>query len=230
MAESTQGSNGAIRIIPYERRFERDLIEICWRTGFMGESLEGLGRFDDRKLFALRFVLQFPRTWPGTCWVAVMGEKGSERAVGYIVGTVDAKAQAQAAKSLLAWRWRLLLRLYTVSWWRYPESFRQSHSFGGSKAREVWADPEYREADYPACLHMNLLPDCQGQGAGTRLMRALLDELKKRGVPGIHLGTSDLNVKAVPFYKKMGFKLVRETEGEFWSGVRAHGLDFALKI
>ena len=224
------GTVEPIRVIPYERRFERDLVEICWRTGLMGETLEGTGRFEDRKLFALRFVLQFPRTWPDTCWVAVRGEAGRERAVGYIVGTVDAKAQARAAKSFFGWRWRILLRLYALTWWRHPESFRQSRSFGGSRAREIWADPEYRETDYPACLHMNLLPDCQGQGAGTRLMAALIEELRRRGVPGLHLGTSDRNVKAVPFYKKMGFRLVRETEGEFWKGAPAHGLDFALRL
>ena len=219
-----------IRVVPYERRFEADLVEICWRTGFMGESLEGTGRFEDRRLFGLLFVLQFPRTWPDTCWVAVKGPKGGERAVGYIVATTDASAQARAAGSLLAWRLRPLLRALLVSSWLHPESFRQFLAFGRSRAKELWLDPDYRETDYPACLHMNLLPDCQGQGAGTRLMEALLSELRRRQISGIHLGTSERNAKAIPFYKKMGFKLVRESEGEYWTGAKARGLDFALKL
>jgi len=220
----------AIRVMPYERRFEGDLVEICWRTGLMGESLEGTGRFEDRRLFGLLFVLQFPRSWPETCWVAVRGEADRERAVGYIVGTVDAAAQARASRSLVAWHWRILFRAFLWSSWRHPESFRQLLAFGRSKAKTLWTDPDYRQADYPACLHMNLLPDCQGQGLGTRLMGTFLDELRRRGVGGVHLGTSDRNLKALPFYKKMGFRPVRESEGEFWIGAPAHGLDFALKL
>ena len=219
-----------IRVVPYERRFEGDLVDICWRTGLMGESLEGTGRFEDRRLFGLLFVLQFPRSWPETCWVAVRGEAGRERAVGYIVGAVDAAAQARASRSLVAWRWRILLRAFLVSSWRHPESFRQLRAFGRAKSKTLWVDPDYRPTDYPACLHMNLLPDCQGQGVGSRLMGAFLEGLRRRGVGGVHLGTSDRNHKAVPFYKKMGFKLVRESEGEFWLGAPAHGLDFALKL
>lgn len=218
-----------LRVVPYERRFERDLVEICWRTGFMGESLEGLGRFEDRRLFALLFVLQFPRSWPELVWVAVQGEPGRERAVGYIVGAADAAAQARAA-ARLSWRWRILARALLISSWRHPESFRQLLGFGRAEGRILWEEEGYRREDYPACLHINLLPECQGRGAGGRLMEALLAELRRRNIGGVHLETSDRNLKALPFYRKLGFRLVREAEGEFWAGAPARGLEFALSL
>lgn len=223
-----KGSDISVR--PYEGRFAKDLVEVCWRTGLMGESLEGTGRFEDRKLFGLLWLRQYLHSWPELAWIAVRPEGGRERAVGYIISAPDATRQARDFGRLAGWRWRIVLRLFGVSLWRYPESFRQTLAFARGNFRELWADPAYLPDDYPANLHMNLLPDCQGRGVGTRLMETLLAELERRGLPGVHLGTSDRNIKALPFYEKMGFRRVREVEGESWIGLPAKGIDYALAL
>jgi hypothetical protein len=41
-------------------------------------------------------------------------------------------------------------------------------------------------------------------------MEKLENHLKKNRIKGVHLGTSDKNVKAVPFYYKMGYSLIYE--------------------
>jgi ribosomal protein S18 acetylase RimI-like enzyme len=58
-------------------------------------------------------------------------------------------------------------------------------------------------AEYPAHLHVNLLPRAQGQGAGRHLLETLFDALT--GVPGIHLGVSSGNEGAAAFYTRLGF-------------------------
>ena len=49
--------------------------------------------------------------------------------------------------------------------------------------------------EFPAHLHIDLLPHVQGHGLGGALIGILLDELRSRGVPGIHLGVSSTNAR-----------------------------------
>jgi GNAT superfamily N-acetyltransferase len=64
--------------------------------------------------------------------------------------------------------------------------------------------------DYPAHLHIDMLPCLQGKGLGRALMDKLFSELKSKGVPGCHLGVSASNQGAVGFYKKLGFTVLKE--------------------
>ncbi len=63
-------------------------------------------------------------------------------------------------------------------------------------------------AKYPAHLHINVLPVCQGKGTGTELMNSLKDELKKCGVKGLMLSCAADNDGAIRFYKRNGFKVL----------------------
>ena len=63
-------------------------------------------------------------------------------------------------------------------------------------------------ADYPAHLHIDLLPEAQGRGLGRRLMETLCAELSRQAVPGIHLGVSQNNTRAIAFYQKTGFSVL----------------------
>jgi GNAT superfamily N-acetyltransferase len=59
--------------------------------------------------------------------------------------------------------------------------------------------------DYPAHLHIDLLPRLQGQGLGRQLIDTLLDALRQRGVPGLHLSMDAANLGARAFYDRLGF-------------------------
>jgi ribosomal protein S18 acetylase RimI-like enzyme len=65
---------------------------------------------------------------------------------------------------------------------------------------------------YPAHLHIDILEEYQNQGYGSKLMNALFDELKSRGVPGVMLGTSAHNKGAIRFYERLGFKILVKTK------------------
>ena len=74
--------------------------------------------------------------------------------------------------------------------------------------------PEPYDA-YPSHLHIDLLPRAHRQGHGGRMMRELMDRLRSKGSPGVHLGMSASNYRAYRFYTKLGFaELTRTGEGE----------------
>jgi predicted GNAT family N-acyltransferase len=63
---------------------------------------------------------------------------------------------------------------------------------------------------------MAILQAWRGQGVGTRVLAACLDECRKKGVASIVL---DAQVSAIPFYKKAGFMV---TSDEFTDAGIAH--------
>ena len=58
---------------------------------------------------------------------------------------------------------------------------------------------------YPAHVHIDLLPRAQGRSLGKKMMGILLDELRRRGLSGVHLGVGTVNARAQTFYRKLGF-------------------------
>jgi GNAT superfamily N-acetyltransferase len=65
---------------------------------------------------------------------------------------------------------------------------------------------EFSDPRFPAHVHIDLLPEVRGAGAGGRLMRRWLDSLRERGVPGCHLQKFAENVGATAFFEACGFR------------------------
>lgn len=62
--------------------------------------------------------------------------------------------------------------------------------------------------NYPAHLHIDVLPEYQNVHAGSRLMNHLLDHLKKNNICGICLGVSATRPQAIHFYIKNHFEIL----------------------
>jgi ribosomal protein S18 acetylase RimI-like enzyme len=97
-------------------------------------------------------------------------------------------------------------RAQTVhSWYHHPDYFC----------------PEPYDA-YPSHLHIDLLERAQGRGFGRQMMDRVMDRLRRRGSPGVHLGVSVRNEPAIGFYRRLGFRvLVRvgtDTDGVLYMG------------
>jgi GNAT superfamily N-acetyltransferase len=60
-------------------------------------------------------------------------------------------------------------------------------------------------ADYPAHLHIDLLPAYQRSGHGRKMIVTLLGALHDAGAPGAHLGVLAANTPARAFYHRVGF-------------------------
>ena len=66
---------------------------------------------------------------------------------------------------------------------------------------------------YPAHLHIDLLPRVQGVGLGRAMMETLFESLRAREVTGIHLDVGEDNHRAIAFYRHLGFvELSRGTD------------------
>jgi GNAT superfamily N-acetyltransferase len=61
-------------------------------------------------------------------------------------------------------------------------------------------------AEYPAHLHIDLLPEWQGKGWGRGLMEAFLRGVHAAGAAKVHLGMVPTNVRARAFYDRLGFR------------------------
>ncbi len=191
---------------------DKDAIEdICYRTGYMGEDLSGLEQFNDRILFAALFCQYYILYEKQHCFVAVDTEKN--KVVGYILGTPDTKSQRR--KVTFAMGWRIALRILSVTIWKYPESLKAVlHFIGGFEP----SSDDFIYTQYPAHLHINILPDYQKSGIGKKLITAFEHHIQSFS-KGVHLITSNKNSKAIPFYRKMGYHLLKEKESKLWKGI-----------
>lgn len=60
---------------------------------------------------------------------------------------------------------------------------------------------------YPAHLHIDILPSHQGKGYGPKLLDAWENEMRKLGIRGCHLGMDPANQAAGRFYKRQGWEI-----------------------
>ena len=112
-----------------------------------------------------------------------------------------------------------------VEWWRaevtpgfrakYPRTAPPSadgrdeqwfHDVGYEPERMIATDVGLDLERFPAHLHIDLLPEAQGQGLGRALMRDAAARLVAEGVPGIHLVFDTANTGARAFYDRLGWR------------------------
>jgi ribosomal protein S18 acetylase RimI-like enzyme len=176
-------------IRPY-RPADRDaLYDICVRTADAGADARG--HYSDDDLMGDLFAVSYAHLEPDMAFVA---DDGHGRAVGYIVGTKDTPAFVE----------RFAAEWTPVAGPKYGD--------GEERDREMLRllhHPEHmlvaELADYPAHLHMNLLPAFQRQGHGRRLMEAFLAAANGAGAERVYLGMLTVNVQARAFYDRIGF-------------------------
>jgi len=134
-------------------------------------------------------------------------------AVGYVVGTADTKAYEGALEKV---------------WWpalreKHPLALKEAEEDGALKAGdksylEILHKPNLTPAPIltysPAHIHINILPSHQRRGYGRVLIGAAARHLRETwGVQRLWLGIDPKNGDARTFYKKIGFKDLREVNG-----------------
>ncbi|WP_438354051.1 GNAT family N-acetyltransferase [Microbacterium sp. CJ88] len=188
------------RIRPFRRGDEAALAQICLRTADAGGDATGI--FDDDRIWAEIFVLPYVARHPEFAFVI---ETDDGRVAGYIVGAPDTAA-------FETW--------FRDEWWpergaAWPrpevERSRQDGTLLYAYGRGPGAEPY--GAGYPAHLHIDLLPELQGQGWGRRLVDALVEALRAADVSGLHLVAAVENTGALAFYTRLGFTPLPSHEG-----------------
>lgn len=182
----------AAKIRKYEPGEEQVLYDICLLTGDSGRDASAQHR--DPNLLGAVFVGPYLRLAPEHALVGV----DDHGVAGYVLGVPDTRSfEAECERS----------------WWpplraEYPLGAFEEGTEDDRIVRLIHnppaAGPDVVER-YPAHLHIDLLPRLQGQGNGRRLLTTLLDGLAAAGAPGVHLGVSTANQRAIGFYRRMGF-------------------------
>lgn len=177
-------------IRPYRPSDADAVADVCIRTADAGGDASSL--YPDPSILPTIFAEPYLAFEPELGFVVDNGE----RAVGYILGTSDTPE---------------FVRRFRNEWLpkvadRFPlrASSDQMTRLLHDPERLLW--PEL--VPYPAHLHIDLLPEYQHSGFGRALIACFLAALAARGVPAVHLGMVNANVKARAFYDRLGFHVI----------------------
>jgi len=178
---------------------QADVYRVCLLTGNAGSDATGLYR--DNTVVADIYAGPYLALEPELSFV-VETDRGVE---GYVIATADTRRFVERYREL----W---LPGFAT---RHPRPAPASGTESGTalSVADEMTERGYRpegmlidEVDeFPAHLHINLLPSLQGQGLGRELIRTILAALRERGVTAVHLGVSPSNSAASAFYRRLGF-------------------------
>lgn len=173
---------------------DRDaLFDICLRTADAGGDARGI--YQDQELLPDIFAAPYVHLEPDLAFVL----DDSGQAVGYVVGTSDT---ARFIKDLRR------------AWLPLVGDRHPAPAGDPVTPDEIMADflhhPERLTVlpDHPAHLHIDLLPGYQGRGHGRALMNALFAGLRAAGAPRVYAAMVTTNVRARPFYDRLGFEVI----------------------
>lgn len=168
---------------------ENIISEICCNSRFAPIS-----EISYRELFSLRWATSYLKSYTSYCFVA----EEDKEVIGFIVSTPDTIEQERNYKEKYIPYIKSKIDKNDPDYKIYDHIDDSRNSLG-----------EFL-ASYPAHLHINLTSSCRGKGIGTKLMNAMINNLKKEGIPGVHLGVMEKNKNAVTFYIKNGFKELKK--------------------
>ncbi len=196
----------AFHIRPYMPADLPHLYRVCLLTGDSGADASQLYR--DPELLGHFYAAPYAVCEPDLTFV-LTDEQG---VCGYVLGCRDSFMFAAWMEA----HWLPPLRQ------KYPLPPENDTSRDAAMIRLIHKGyvPSSLSNEYPAHLHIDLLPRAQGQGLGRKLMEVFLNRLRELGIPGVHLGVGRRNVGAVAFYERMGFVRLLEFPWGYEYGLR----------
>ncbi|MBQ2759154.1 MAG: GNAT family N-acetyltransferase [Clostridia bacterium] len=180
-------------IRPYKEKDKENVRFVCLNS-------DGPDTFSDigREFLLTTYCDYYTEQEPVNCFVAT---DENDNAVGYIL----------CAENFDKFK-EIFIEEYTS---------RLSHSeFHCNESKKTVLMIEKFKDEYPAHLHIDLLPDYHRKGLGTLLMDALCTHLKAKGVKGIMLTLWCKNTNACRFYEKYGFNILENSGTEHAYGLK----------
>lgn len=168
---------------------------VCLKTGDYGKDGESFYS-DDPDALGRVFVGPYLLFEPEHSLVL----QDTQGICGYALGAFDSRAFY--ARYEADWRPRLCAQFPEpqgdpAKWTRSEQVYYAYHH------PDYYCPEPYEQ--FPSHLHIDLLPRVQGRGYGRRMMDLLMESLRLRGSPGVHLGMSVFNTPAFGFYQRLGF-------------------------
>ena len=186
------------------------LYEICLKTGDEGKDASAL--YNDPYLIGHYFAAPYLLFHEGICFVA----EYEHRPQGYILSVPDSAAFGQWMEE--QWLPPLRKRYLEHSPQARPEKEQWIINLMHKKQFPIDINDQPWIHDYPAHLHIDLLPAIQRKGIGQIFLNNLFSELIRQNVPGLSFGVGMQNAGAIQFYQKMGFSVLQEQEWGYVMG------------
>ena len=187
-----------LNIRPYHKTDLSSIYRICLLTGFNGH--DATPYLKDPDLVGHLFAAPYAIFEPSLCFVLTI----DFQLCGYVLGTSDSIMFNDTCEK----NWYPELRK------RYPlpneyEDTLEAHCLRYLHNKQTllkWTD------DYPAHLHIDILPIAQKKGYGSKLIKVFVNQLNCFKIKGVHLVVSKKNQNAIDFYKKVCFQELEELE------------------
>jgi ribosomal protein S18 acetylase RimI-like enzyme len=180
---------------------EPSAYRICLETGHHGQDGRPFYR-DDPDALGRIFVGPYLAFEPELSLIL----EDAEGICGYALGALDSRAFY--ARYETEWRPRLCAQFSAPE--GEPENWTPVQQLHHEYHHPEYFYPEPYDA-YPSHLHIDLLPRAQGRGHGRRMIEQVMDLMRGRGSPGVHLGVNRLNTRARAFYDHLGFRELTRT-------------------
>lgn len=179
-----------LEIRPYRPSDRAAVYDICVRTADAGGDARGQYSTDD--LMPDVYAGPYLEYAPESVKIVANGDA----AVGYLIAVPD-------TADFVRWHRENWLPRFALRYAGVPKDDAEAGVIDAGLHPERMLFAELDE--YPAHLHIDLLPEAQGSGLGRVLIDGLRDELSRSGVPGLHLGYAPQNTGAAAFYARLGF-------------------------
>ena len=194
-------------IRPYHPSDLTALYRICLQTANSGG--DATKYFNNPDLVGHFYLAPYVHFEPEVSFVVT----NNDEPYGYIVGTKDSQQFFEKCEK----DWLPILR----NRFRLSKKSKQLHEQRIIKRIHEGHVVKKEVKNYPAHLHINILPETQGQGIGRKLMDIFISNLKELEVPALHLEVGKTNSGAIKFYERMGFQIIKEYEHSI-----AYGINF----
>jgi GNAT superfamily N-acetyltransferase len=192
MAKATH--EGRLPVRPYRDSDLEAIYDICVRTGDNGG--DATGKFENPRLLADIFAAPYVYLEPSLAFVL---PDAADRPVGYVLGTANTAGFVRAYRE----KWLPLM----ASSYPVPAP--------GVPVRDDWLLEAFHRPermlitgvyDFPAHLHIDILPSHQGGGNGRRLIETFMAAAAIAGASGVHVTVAVANARAHGFYRRVGFE------------------------
>ncbi len=179
-----------VHIRSYETKDKIQVQKICVATGF------GSGDMDktQRDVLLSAFCNYYIEEEPQHCFVA----ETDGQVIGYILCAADSFIWAN----------------------RFRENYiaKSDNEYVKAVCAGSMGMPLKYGSDYPAHLHIDILPQYQRMGIGVKLVDTLTTHLKENHVKGVMLSVAADNEKGQRFYEKYGFHVLEKQTYEIAMG------------
>ena len=177
-----------------------DLYDICIRTGNYGEDARNL--YNNHEALGIYYVGPYVAFEQDLAFVL----EDKIGICGYVLGTKDTKIFFKKMTEEWLPKYQTLFPMPEGD----PEIWNMDQKIIALIHNPRVSIPDSLN-NFPAHLHIDLLPRARKKGNGRRLIETLHEKLQILGIKGVFLDVGINNLNAQSFYEKIGYKKLQVT-------------------